>query len=446
MSKPLSKPLSNPRTKPPTLDEWLKKLEVRHPSTIDLGLERVGKVWHALGEPRPARKIFTVAGTNGKGSTVAYIDAMLRALSYSSGSYTSPHVFRYQERATTGSQEFRDEEWVWAFDAVEQARADTGLSYFEHGTLAAFLLLQRAGLDFAVLEVGLGGRLDAVNLIDADCTVITPIGLDHQEYLGPDRESIGREKAGILRSGSPLICTEADPPETVLRQANALGVPVQRLGKEFHIAQQAGHLLWRKGDQEINLPLPPLPGPHQFNNLAAALAALTSLLPAAITRPHDLAQGISMVRLSGRLQSHPDDARVLVDVGHNPLAAEVVKQMLQASGQRVRVCVLAMLRDKDAGEVVRILTDQVEQWYCAGLTGARGRSGADLAQLILDQAGGQKVSTFETVSEALVAALQIADEPGRILVFGSFNTAAQALECALPMASSISPGTPGPLN
>jgi len=324
-------------TKPASLKDWLNLLEVRHPTTIDLGLERVGEVWKKLGKPRPAPKVFTVAGTNGKGSTVTYIDAMLRALSYSSGTYTSPHVFRYSERVRTRSKEISDEEWVWAFNAVEQARADTGLSYFEHGTLAAFLLLKRAELDFAVLEVGLGGRLDAVNLIDADCAVITPIGLDHQEYLGPDRESIGREKAGILRSGSPLICTETDPPASVLKQAAKLGVPVQRLGRDFHIRQQGDHLNWRRADHEIVLPLPPLPGLHQFNNLAAAVAALTSLIPAAITRPNDLARGISTVRLSGRLQSHPDDARVLVDVGHNPLAAEVVAQMLQASGQRIRV-------------------------------------------------------------------------------------------------------------
>ena len=437
-------------TNPLNLAGWLKRLEVRHPSAIDLGLQRVGEVWQRLGKPRPAGRIFTVGGTNGKGSTVAYIDAMLRSLSYSCGSYTSPHVFRYQERARTGSQEFRDKEWVWAFDTVEQARADIGLSYFEHGTLAAFLLLKRAGLDFAVLEVGLGGRLDAVNLIDADCMVITPIGLDHQEYLGPDRESIGREKAGILRSGRPLICTEADPPDSVLQQAAALGVPVQRLGREFHITQHANHLLWRKGDQETNLPLPPLPGPHQFNNLAAAVAALACLVPAAVSSPQQLAQGIRKVRLSGRLQSHPDDARVLVDVGHNPLAAEVVKQMLQASGQRIRVCVLAMLRDKDAAEVVRILDDQVDQWYCAGLTGERGRSGADLAQLILDQAldraYGQKVCAFETVSEALKAAVQTAAEPDRILVFGSFNTAAQALECSLPPVSGNSPYAAETLN
>lgn len=431
---------------PANLNDWLKLLETRHPTTIELGLQRVGEVWHRLGQPTPARQVFTVAGTNGKGSTVAYIDAMLRALSYASGTYTSPHLFRYKERVRTGSLEFSDEEWVWSFDAVEQARADTGLSYFEHGTLAAFVLLERSRLDFAVLEVGLGGRLDAVNLIDADCAVITPIGLDHQEYLGADRESIGREKAGILRPGSPLICTEADPPASVLHHAQELGVPVQRLGLDFHIAQHADHLIWRRGEQEIQLPIPPLRGPHQYNNLAAAVAALSCLLPAALTRPLDLAQGISSVRLSGRLQAHPADERVLVDVGHNPLAAEVVKQNLQASGQRIKVCVLAMLRDKDAGEVVRILNDQVEQWYCAGLTGERGRSGADLAKLILDQLGGHQVSVFGTVSEALMAAIQAAAGLDRVLVFGSFHTAAQALECPLALVSGIPAATQEPLN
>jgi len=432
-------------TKPASLKDWLSVLEVRHPTIIDLGLQRVGEVWHRLGKPRPAPRVFTVAGTNGKGSTVAYIDAMLRALSWSSGTYTSPHVFRFTERVRTGTKECSDEDWVWAFDEVEQAREDTGLSYFEHGTLAAFLLLKRAELDFAVLEVGLGGRLDAVNLIDADCTVITPIGLDHQEYLGPDRESIGREKAGILRPGIPLICTETDPPASVLNRAKELGVPVQRLGRDFHIAQHVNRLIWRRGDQEIDIPVPPLRGSHQSNNLAAALAAVTSLLPAASTRPHDLARGIGTVRLSGRLQSHPDDGRVMVDVGHNPLAAEVVKQMLQTSGQRIKVCVFAMLRDKDAGAVVQILDDVVDQWHCAGLSGERGRSGSDLAQLIQDQLDEKKISAFETVSEALMAAVQNATELDRVLVFGSFNTAAQALECALPVASNIPAAIQAPL-
>jgi len=418
-------------TNPDNLNDWLKVLETRHPSTIDLGLERVGEVWHKLGKPRPAPRVITVAGTNGKGSTVAYIDAMLQALSWRSGCYTSPHVFRYNERLRIGHDNVSDDDLVWAFNAVEQARGHIGLTYFEHGTLAAFILLERAELDFAVLEVGLGGRLDAVNLIDADCAVITPIGLDHQEYLGPDRESIGREKAGILRAGCPLVCTETAPPDSVLQTAAELSVPVQRLGVDFFIEQQAHHLLWRRQAQEIFLPKPPLMGPHQYNNLAASLAAVLTLLPAASARQQLLATGIASVQLCGRLQAHPEDKRVLIDVGHNPLAAGVVSQTLQTAGQRIRVCVLAMLKDKDAGEVVRILDGQVDQWYCAGLQGERGRSGAALAEAVAALTSQQKLQHFETVSEALVKAANTAGASDQLLVFGSFHTAAQALDTIL---------------
>lgn len=419
-----------------SLESWLHVLETRHPRTIDLGLERVGQVWRNLGCPRPAKRVFIVAGTNGKGSTVAYIDAMVRALSYRCGTYTSPHVYRYNERVRTGDQygceEISNEEMVAALNAVEQARAGIGLSYFEHGTLAAFLLLEQARLDFAVLEVGLGGRLDAVNLIDADCAVITPIGLDHQEYLGPDRETIGREKAGILRHARPLICGEIEPPASVLGYARELAVPVQCLGREFRIVEHGNSLLWQSTRQTVRLPKPPLLGPHQYNNLATAVAAVTTLLPAAVSQPQPLAAGISAVRLAGRLQPHPEDPRVVVDVGHNPLAAEVVSKMLQASGAKAEICVLAMLRDKDAAEVVRILDGQVEQWYCAGLAGERGRSGAELAELVAGISGRQRVRVFDKVGDALFAAVQSATESARVLVFGSFVTATQALHCSLP--------------
>lgn len=411
-------------------------LEIRHPSTIDLGLDRVGQVWRELGSPRPANRVFTVAGTNGKGSTVTYIDAMLSALSYRSATYTSPHVFRYNERVRIAAREASDADLVWAFTAVEKARQGIGLSYFEHGTLAAFLLMQRCELDFAVLEVGLGGRLDAVNLIDADVAVITPIGLDHMEYLGPDRDSIGREKAGILRAGQLAICGEAEPPASLLARARELDLELHRLGHEFHIGPADGRLRWWNKEQQIFLPNPPLVGPHQQHNLATAVAALIAMLPAAGYEAEKLAAGINAVRLSGRLQVHPDDSRVLVDVGHNPLAAEVVAQMLQASGQTAAICVLAMLRDKDAAAVVRILDDRVTQWFCAGLEGERGRSGRELAQLVAANSGNHPIREFQHVAEALQAACRDAPEQQPILVFGSFLTAAQALNTRL-----INPGS-----
>jgi dihydrofolate synthase/folylpolyglutamate synthase len=418
------------------LDKWLQRLEVRHHKSIDLGLERVGEVWRALDSPRPARRVFTVAGTNGKGSTVAYIHGMLMALSYRSGTYTSPHVFRYNERVRVMNREASDDEWIWALDRVEEARGEIGLSYFEHGTLAAFLLLERAGLDFAVLEVGLGGRLDAVNLVDPDCAIITPVGLDHQEFLGPDRESIGFEKAGILRPGIPLVCGEVQPPGSVLRRAEELEAPVICLGKDFRVEAQGEKLVWTGtvagAWHDMVLPKPGLPGPHQYSNLASSLAAVCTLLPdEVLAHPEKIAEGVNTTRVTGRLQAHPNDKRVLVDVGHNPLAAEAVAHMLKSQGQPVDVCVLAMLRDKDAWEVVRILDSQVLRWFCAGLEGERGRSGQSLADDVTSLCGAEKVRAFATTVEALETACSELSTEGRVLVFGSFLTAAQALQARL---------------
>ncbi len=418
---------SLPNKTPADLQGWLQLLEVRHPKPIDLGLERVGQVWKNLGSPRPASRVFTVAGTNGKGSTVTYLDAMLSALSWRSGTYTSPHIFRYNERVRIEGKEATDDDLTWALSCVENARQGTSLSYFEHGTLAAFLLLHRAQLDFAVLEVGLGGRLDAVNLIDADCAVITPIGLDHQEFLGPDRESIGREKAGILRHGRCAISGEAEPPASLLVHAAGLGVDLLRLGHEFFVEPLGQGLRWWRGNQQLILPLPPLAGPHQHRNLATAVAALTTLLPEAMAKPEKLAEGILAARLTGRLQPHPDDSRVLVDVGHNPLAAEVVAQALRSTGRMPVTCVFAMLRDKDAAVVAGILDECVSRWHCASLEGDRGRSGRQLAELVDATGCHGAIHDFPDVPEALRAAHRDLPEQGTVLVFGSFLTAMQAL-------------------
>jgi dihydrofolate synthase/folylpolyglutamate synthase len=414
---------------PATVSEWLRVLETRHPVSIDLGLDRIREVWERLGCPRPARKVITVAGTNGKGSTVAYAATMLLALGFPSGTYTSPHLLRYNERVRIGDAEVTDAELLQAFAQVEAARGATSLTYFEFGTLAAFVLLGRARLDFALLEVGLGGRLDAVNLIDTDCAVITPIGLDHQEYLGPDRESIGREKAGILRRGRPLVCGESEPPRSVLETAGRLSAPVRRLDHDFWIAEREGGLHWRGPEGSVDLPRPPMPGAHQSANLATAIAAVAALAPEALRRPDALAAAIGTVRVPGRLQAVRDHPLVLLDVGHNPLAAQAVASALRELGIRPAICVLGMLRDKDAGAVVAALDASVDLWYCAGLAGERGRSAEDLAREVAAVSGAGRVRAFPEVGSGLRAALQAVSADQSILVFGSFRTAAQAAAC-----------------
>ena len=378
-----------------------------------------------MGEPRPAAHLVTIAGTNGKGSTTHYISAMLRAAGFRVGTYTSPHLFRYNERVQLDGREASDEALIEAFERVEAARGDISLTYFEFGTLAAFDLMARSGLDYACLEVGLGGRLDAVNILDTDCAVITPIGLDHQEYLGPDRESIGREKAGIIRPGKPVICGEHDPPETVLETAELLGASVARLGREFTVSVTGESVDWEWGSRRIRLAAPAMKGPHQIGNMATALAAVCCLRPEILDRVDRIEAGLQSVRLPGRLQQSPHCPRVWIDVGHNPHAAQAVSQALDALDLRVRIAVLGMLRDKDAGGVISALTDQVQEWFCAGLGGDRGRTGGALAQ----EASRHLQSTprdFDDVESALATALKQTRENEVILVIGSFNTAAQA--------------------
>jgi dihydrofolate synthase/folylpolyglutamate synthase len=418
-----------------SLHEWLSLLESRHPRTIDLGLERCREVWQRMAAPRPARRIFMVAGTNGKGSTVACLDGMLRSLDYSCGSYTSPHLLRYNERIQVNGAAVSDKQLVEAFERVEASRRDISLSYFEFGTLAAFSILHQADLDFAVLEVGLGGRLDAVNMLDADCAVITNIGLDHQEYLGDDRESIGREKAGIIRRNTPLVCGEADPPVSVMAKASRLHAPVMRLGMDFEIRLSGEEIHFTQGDVDFLLPGPPMTGQHQLNNLALALAALLKLVPDASNHTRQLAAGITAVSLPGRLQQICDQPRIYVDVGHNPLAAKAVFDALSKHPGRDPEaqchCVIGMLADKDAGTVAKILDSLVSVWYCAGLDGDRGQSGEELARRIRAAVANAAVISCATVEMAFDAALEAVGKacPSSdcVLVFGSFLTAGQAI-------------------
>ena len=415
-----------------SLTEWLDLLESRHPKTIDLGLERCREVWQRMGSPRPAAKIFTVAGTNGKGSTVAYLCGMLDALGHSCGSYTTPHLLRYNERVQIQGLCASDEQLLAAFETVEAARGQVSLSYFEFGTLAAISILCRAGLDFAVMEVGLGGRLDAVNILDTDCALITAIGLDHQEYLGEDRESIGREKAGIIRRNTPLVCGEAHPPSSIVTAATEVQAPLWRLGREFEARCEGSSVRFRKGQVDWLLPVPRMDGEHQVNNMATALAALLELLPEAKDSKALLVRGLENVTVPGRLQQISTQPLVLIDVGHNPMAAAAVAKVVQNAmegrpGGRC-LCVLAMLADKDAQAVAHILDPLVSDWYCAGLPGERGQTGNELAGRIACGSACAHIHICPELDQALDQALEASRPADCILVFGSFVAAGAALD------------------
>ncbi|CAG2085959.1 bifunctional tetrahydrofolate synthase/dihydrofolate synthase [Xanthomonas euroxanthea] len=424
-----------------SLSDWLVYIEQQHPSTIAMGLERVREVAARLQLAAPARHVIAVGGTNGKGSTVAFIEAIGRAAGWKVGSYTSPHLLRYNERVRIDGVDASDAALVEAFAAVEAVRGDTTLTYFEYGTLAALWLLQRSALDLAVLEIGLGGRLDAVNIVDSDVAVITTVDIDHTDWLGEDREAIGAEKAGIIRAWKPVVLGEIDPPSSVLRRAYQLGANAIRAGSDYFFepieAQhpEAPQWRWRDVAVTLELPMPALHAPVQLANAAAAIAALQALpeaLPDAAW-----AQGISSAQVVGRLQRcDVDGVQVLLDVGHNPQAARALADALGAQAHTGSThAIYAALADKDVLGVVEAVATQVDHWSLAGLDGARGQSAQALQARLQGSAAAQAVCHGD-VAGALGAVLAQAAPGDRVLVFGSFHTVADALNAL----RSVHPG------
>ena len=411
---------------PKGLPAWLALLERRHPKSIQLGLERVGRVGAALGL-RVSFPVISVAGTNGKGSVCAFLDAMLGEAGYKVGLYTSPHLLRFNERIRIAGHEVEDAEIVEALNVVEQGRGETALTYFEHTTLAAMMLFSQARVEAAVLEVGLGGRLDAVNLFDADCAVVTPVDIDHIDYLGPDREAIGREKSGIFRTGRPAVCIDPDPPASVLAMAERLNVPLRRIGHDILIEREQGQWLCRVGDAVYpDLPNPAMVGDYQFANAAAAISALDCMkarLPVPLTA---LRRGLAQAVIPGRFQVVGQAPLRIIDVAHNPHAASALARNL-ADIPRTGRCfaVLAMLADKDVAGVIAPLLNRIDVWLLAGLPGSRGQS-AEMLAAHFDPKQAH-VEIYPDVAEAWRTACQQAGPADTILVFGSFLTVAETL-------------------
>lgn len=412
------------------LSQWLDYQQSIHPKSIELGLERVREVAARMGLGKPARRVVTVAGTNGKGSTVAFVEAIARAAGHRVGAYTSPHLLAYNERVRIDGAPVDDAALVRAFEAVEAARGQTPLTYFEFGTLAALWLFSREPLDLAVLEVGLGGRLDAVNVVDADVAIVTAIALDHTEYLGTDRESIAREKAGILRPGKPAVVGELDPPDALLREAERLGAPLFRAGRNYRWEVRADGWTFHDDRGALPLPLPGLRAPAQVANASAAIAALRAMLPPLPVGDDHIAAGVASTALPGRMQVMPGPVEIVLDVAHNPQAAQQLAGWLQANRARgATQAVFAALADKDVANEVAALMGQIDIWHLAGLADVGGRE-----QPV--EALWQKVGTLlsrslatrhASVAQALAEARRMAQSGDRIVVFGSFHTVAEAL-------------------
>jgi dihydrofolate synthase/folylpolyglutamate synthase len=409
-----------------TLAQWLAWQETLHPSEIELGLERVAAVLQRLQLTDPTFTVITVAGTNGKGSSAAMLESILRAAGYRVGSYTSPHLLRYNERIHIDGAEVSDAALCESFQRIDQARGrgsqEISLTYFEFGTLAAIDILQASGVEIAVLEVGLGGRLDAVNVLDADVALITAIDVDHADWLGADRETIAREKAGILRAGRPAVCSDPRPPAALLDYARQLGVPLQ-LSQQRIGACGDNEWQWLQADgQALNLPRPALPGDFQLHNAAGVLTVLECLKDKHPLTASAMADGLRQVALAGRFQVLAGAPQRILDVAHNPQSAQVLADNLQSrpcAGQTRLV--FAMLADKDIRAVVECLRPQVDHWYLAPLTVPRAASLSQLQATVGEGRG------FDSVAAAYAAALADSAPQDRIVVAGSFYTVAAAL-------------------
>jgi dihydrofolate synthase/folylpolyglutamate synthase len=410
-----------------SLSEWLDYIERIHPKSIQLGLERVAKVRDVLGRSSSA-VLFTVAGTNGKGSTCAMLEAILLAAGYRVGLYTSPHLLRYNERVRLDGVPSSDARLCTAFETVERARGEIKLTYFEFGTLAAWEIFAAEALDAVILEVGLGGRLDAVNAFDTDCALLTSVDLDHTDYLGDTRERIGYEKAGIFRGSKPAIVADPDPPRSVLDHARA--VDLWLIGRDFGYQKQGQQwMFWGRGVRRGGLAPPALRGERQLANASAALAALDALRARLPVGMQDIRNGLAQVQLPARFQVLPGRPTVVLDVAHNPQAAGVLAENLAGMGFYPETyAVFGMLRDKDVEGVCRALKDRISMWLAADLSVPRGAGARMLADALASAGAAGNVLCFRNPLEAYAAARKRANENDRIVVFGSFHTVADVMQ------------------
>ncbi|MGE5490987.1 MAG: bifunctional tetrahydrofolate synthase/dihydrofolate synthase [Actinomycetota bacterium] len=427
------------------LADWLVHLEGLHPkgqAGIELGLDRIKQVKDALGQEQHC-PVIIVGGTNGKGSTCAYLENIVAKAGYRVGCYTSPHLMAYNERVRVNGQPASDEALCEAFARVEAARQAAGnvaLTYFEFGTLAAWEVFALAGVEAAILEVGLGGRLDAVNAYEPDVSIVTTVALDHTDWLGPTREHIGFEKAGIFRPGKPAFCADPAPPQTLLDHAAAIGADLRLIGRDFGFERDTENRLqwrwWCKSGERLvkrSLAYPGLRGPSQLYNAAVALAALDAIGHRLPVTMQAIRPGLIETELPGRFQVIPGKPAIVLDVGHNPQAVKVLADNLSSMGFFDRThAVVGMLADKDAAGALAALKGKVDYWYVASLGGPRGTNASDLAEIIATNGLGGEVACFDSPADAIQAARGKANESDRILVFGSFYTVAGALQVLKP--------------
>ena len=421
-----------------SLQEWLDWQEGLHPSTVELGLDRVKEVFKRLHPSLPSIPIISVAGTNGKGSSVALLEAIYQSAGYQTGTYTSPHILRYNERIHLNGEEVSDEAICDSFDRIDQARCqedEVSLTYFEFGTLAAIDICFRAKPDVIILEVGLGGRLDAVNILDADVALITSIGIDHTDWLGNDRETIAKEKAGIMRKDCPVIFSSPDMPKSIEQSANEIGAILHQRGKDFDWKNGVGYAAWDWSStthQRTALPTPSLRGDHQLDNAAGVLMVIECLADKLPISQKQVKAALLSVSVPGRFQCIAGDPMHILDVAHNAASMACLAELL--SGQVCggnNVAVLGMLEDKDHVESLAAMLPEITRWYIADLDVPRGEKAEQLAAVLKSLDDNTVVSCFSDVKHAIEAADEEAESGDRVIIFGSFYTVEFAMQSGI---------------
>lgn len=410
------------------LNDWLTYIEALHPKDIEMGLGRVNQVKQRL-NLQIDFPIITVAGTNGKGSTCAMLEHIYHAAGYCVASYSSPHLLRYSERVRVGSTEISDADLIHAFQAIEDARQEIQLTYFEYGTLAAMWHFCAAKVDVAILEVGLGGRLDAVNVFEPSCAIVTSVDLDHMDFLGNTRELIGAEKAGVFRKNTPAICGELNPPQTLIEYAQKVGAQLKCVQRDFSFESQQDHWRYLADDVVLDhLPMPALIGDFQLYNASCVITAIQSLQDILPVSQVAISEGLRTVRLHGRYQYLSSKPDVILDVAHNPHAAKSLASNLQKTSTSGKtIAVFAMLADKDIVGVVNAISDEIDHWYVSGISHIRGANGDQVKALILSELPNASIRLFDEVADAYAQACIDANENDRIIILGSFFTVAEVM-------------------
>lgn len=414
------------------LNEWLNYIEALHPKDIEMGLGRVNQVKARL-NLQYQFPVIMAAGTNGKGSTCAMLEHIYNAAGYRVASYSSPHLLHYNERIRIACHEISDEDLIRAFQTIELARQEIQLTYFEFGTLAAMWHFCASNVDIAILEVGLGGRLDAVNVFEPDCTIVTSIDLDHMEFLGDTRELIGAEKAGIFRKNIPAICGDLSPPISLIQYAQNIGASLKLIQQDFQLERQED--CWRYSSTQYTLdelPMPALVGDFQLHNASCVIAAIESLHSILPVSKGAICDGLLTVRLHGRYQYLSSKPDVILDVAHNPHAAKSLATNLKSTvTQGKTIAVFAMLADKDIRGVIQAIAGEIDEWYVAGITHVRGADGLMIQQFVNAELPKAVIRLFDGVENAYDQACIDANENDRIIILGSFFTVAEVMRALL---------------